>query len=88
VEPEDNAETDEPAKVPEHVENYIRIFNAVTGLNIDKEEMIRQSERVYNFQRTFNIRRGYGLREHDAHPYRAEDLYWSWHIRPAEPMIL
>lgn len=33
--------------------------------------MIRQSERVYNFQRIFNIRRGYGLRKHDAQPYRA-----------------
>jgi len=71
VEPVDNAETDEPAKVPEHVQNYITIFNAVTGLNIDNKEMIRQSERVYNFQRTFNIRRGYGLRKHDAQPYRA-----------------
>ncbi len=71
VEPADNAETDEPGKVPEHVQNYVTIFNAVTGLNIDKEEMIRQSERVYNFQRTFNIRRGYGLRKHDAQPYRA-----------------
>lgn len=71
VEPANNAETDEPGKVPEHVQNYITIFNAVTGLNIDKKEMIRQSERVYNFQRTFNIRRGYGLRKHDAQPYRA-----------------
>ncbi len=33
--------------------------------------MVRQSERVYNFQRIFNIRRGYGLRKHDAQPYRA-----------------
>ncbi|MBT3756479.1 MAG: aldehyde:ferredoxin oxidoreductase, partial [Candidatus Cloacimonetes bacterium] len=71
VEPADNVETDEPGKVPEHVQNYVTIFNAVTGLNIDKAEMIRQSERVYNFQRTFNIRRGYGLRKHDAQPYRA-----------------
>lgn len=71
VEPVNNAETDEPGKVPEHVQNYITIFNAVTGLSIDKEEMIRQSERVYNFQRIFNIRRGYGLRKHDAQPYRA-----------------
>jgi len=71
VEPEDNAEQDEPAKVPEHVDNYVTIFNAVTGQAIDKDEMIRQSERVYNFQRIFNIRRGYGLREHDAQPYRA-----------------
>ncbi len=71
VEPEGNAETDEPAKVPEHLDNYVTIFNAVTGSNIDKHELIRQSERVYNFQKTFNIRRGYGLREHDAQPYRA-----------------
>ncbi|MFC2152976.1 aldehyde ferredoxin oxidoreductase family protein, partial [Bacteroidota bacterium] len=71
VEPENNAETDEPAKVPEHVDNYVTIFKAVTGLDFDKEEMIRQSERVYNFQRIFNIRRGYGVRKDDAQPYRA-----------------
>ncbi|MFH0866036.1 MAG: aldehyde ferredoxin oxidoreductase C-terminal domain-containing protein [Bacteroidota bacterium] len=71
VEPENNKESDEPAKVPEHVDNYITIFNSVTGKNIDKHELIRQSERVYNFQRIFNIRRGYGLRKHDAQPYRA-----------------
>jgi aldehyde:ferredoxin oxidoreductase len=71
VEPENNHTTKEPAKVPEHVENYITIFNAVTGGNIDNKELIRQSERVYNFQRIFNIRRGYGLRKHDAQPYRA-----------------
>jgi len=71
VEPENNKQTDEPAKVPEHVDNYVTIFNSVTGKNIDKKELIRQSERVYNFQRVFNIRRGYGLRKHDAQPYRA-----------------
>jgi aldehyde:ferredoxin oxidoreductase len=71
VEPESNAMSDEPAKVPEHVDNYVTIYNAVTGSNIDKHEIIRQSERVYNFQRIFNIRRGYGLRKHDAQPYRA-----------------
>lgn len=71
VEPENNAETDEPAKVPEHVDNYVTIFRAVTGKPFDKEEMIRQSERVYNFQRIFNIRRGYGMRKHDRQPYRA-----------------
>jgi len=71
VEPENNKQTDEPAKVPEHVDNYVTIFNAVTGKNVDKHEIIRQSERVYNFQRVFNIRRGYGLRIHDAQPYRA-----------------
>ncbi|MBT3301733.1 MAG: aldehyde:ferredoxin oxidoreductase [Bacteroidetes bacterium] len=71
VEPAGNAETDEPAKVPEHVDNYVTIYKAVTGLEFDKEEMIRQSERVYNFQRVFNLRRGYGTREFDAQPYRA-----------------
>ncbi len=71
VEPENNAETDEPAKVPEHVDNYVTIFKAVTGLDFDKQEMIRQSERVYNFQRIFNLRRGYGKRANDAQPYRA-----------------
>jgi len=71
VEPESNKESAEPAKVPEHVDNYVTIFNAVTGLNVDKHDLIRQSERVYNFQRTFNIRLGYGLRKHDAQPYRA-----------------
>jgi aldehyde:ferredoxin oxidoreductase len=69
--PEGNSETDSPEKVPEHVQNYVDIFNAVTGKNIDKDEMIRQSERVYNFQRVFNLRLGFGTREHDAAPYRA-----------------
>jgi len=71
VEPENNAETDEPAKVPEHVDNYVTIFKAVTGKDFDKNEMILQSERVYNFQRIFNLRRGYGVRKYDAQPYRA-----------------
>jgi aldehyde:ferredoxin oxidoreductase len=71
VEPESNAEADEPAKVPEHVDNYVTIYKAVTGKDFDKYEMIRQSERVYNFQRIFNLRRGSGLRKHDAQPYRA-----------------
>jgi aldehyde:ferredoxin oxidoreductase len=72
VEPEDNAQSDEPAKVPEHVDNYVTIYKAVTGKeHFDKHELIRQSERVYNFQRIFNIRMGKGLRQHDAQPYRA-----------------
>ncbi len=71
VEPENNKQTDEPAKVPEHVDNYLTIFTAVTGLPIDNKELILQSERVYNFQKIFSIRRGYGLRKNDAQPYRA-----------------
>jgi len=71
VEPEDNHTHAEPGKVPEHVDNYVAIYKAVTGNDFNKEQLIEQSERVYNFQRIFNIRRGFGLRKHDAQPYRA-----------------
>jgi aldehyde:ferredoxin oxidoreductase len=71
VEPENNAQTDEPAKVPEHVDNYVAIYKAVTGREFDKKRLIEDSERVYNFQRVFNLRRGYGTRIHDRQPYRA-----------------
>lgn len=71
VVPESNAEVDEPHKIPEHVDNYVAIYEGVTGKPFNKEELIRQSERVYNFQRVFNLRRGYGKRMHDAQPYRA-----------------
>ncbi len=72
VEPANNAETDEPNKVPEHVQNYVDIFNAITGSTIDKEELLLQSERVYNFQRVFNLRMGYGKRKDDSIPYRSQ----------------
>lgn len=71
VVPPSNAEADEPHKIPEHVDNYVEVYKGVTGQPFDKDELIRQSERVYNFQRIFNIRRGFGLRKHDAQPYRA-----------------
>lgn len=71
ITPADNALTDEPHKIPEHVQNYVDLFNAVTGNNIDKEEMILQSERVYNFQKVFNLRMGVGLRKDDQIPYRS-----------------
>jgi len=71
VEPENNAMTDEPAKVPEHVDNYVTIYKAVTGKEFDKVRLVEDSERVYNFQRVFNLRRGFGTRIHDRQPYRA-----------------
>ncbi|MBN1150579.1 aldehyde:ferredoxin oxidoreductase [candidate division WOR-3 bacterium] len=71
ITPADNARTDEPAKVPEHVQNYVDIFNAITGNGIDKEGLILQSERVYNFQRVFNLRLGHGKRADDWIPYRS-----------------
>jgi aldehyde:ferredoxin oxidoreductase len=71
VEPESNALSEEPAKVPEHVDNYIAIYKAVTGREFDKKRLVEDSERVYTFQRVFNLRRGFGTRIHDRQPYRA-----------------
>lgn len=71
IEPESNAETDEPAKVPEHVDNYVTLYKSVTGRAFDKEKLIEDSERIYTFQRIFNLRRGFGTRAHDAQPFRA-----------------
>jgi aldehyde:ferredoxin oxidoreductase len=68
--PPDNDLTDEPAKIPEHVQNYVEVFSGVTGREVTKEDLITQSERIYQFQRVFNIRLGHGLRDHDAVPYR------------------
>ena len=71
IEPADNAQTAEPAKVPEHVYNYCELFSGITGREIQKEDIIKMSEKVYNFQRVFNIRMGKGLRQHDLPPYRS-----------------
>jgi len=69
--PESNKTAQEPAKVPEHVDNYIAIYTAITGKHLDIQELILQSERVYNFQKVFNLRMGKGKRSDDIPPYRA-----------------
>ena len=71
IEPADNALTDEPAKVPEHVENYTWLYEGMTGKKVTGADLILQSEKVYNFQRVFNLRRGSGTRKDDRIPYRA-----------------
>ncbi len=71
IEPANNAETAEPAKVPDHVDNYCNVFTGVTGKDVTPGDLILQSERVYNFQRVFSVRMGLGTREHDAIPYRS-----------------
>ena len=73
IEPESNATADEPAKVPEHIKNYVEFFVGVTGREDVKsgDDLVRMSEAVYNFQRVFNLRVGFGTREHDAIPYRS-----------------
>jgi aldehyde:ferredoxin oxidoreductase len=69
--PEDNQETEEPAKVMKHVQWYAEYFSAVTGRKVAPQDLIPMSEAVYNFQRIFNLRMGYGNRKHDTLPYRA-----------------
>jgi aldehyde:ferredoxin oxidoreductase len=71
IEPANNAETSEPSKVPEHVQNYVEFQNAMTGWNVTKEDLILQSERCYNWQRAMNVWMGRGQRKDDWIPFRA-----------------
>lgn len=69
--PANNNETDEPNKVPEHVQNYCDLYEGLTGQPVTPADLLAQSERVYTFQRLFALRLGFGTREHDYPPYRA-----------------
>lgn len=71
VEPANNAQTLEPSKVPEHVQNYVEYQNAMTGWNVTKEDLILQSERCYNWQRAMNVWMGRGQRKDDWIPFRS-----------------
>jgi aldehyde:ferredoxin oxidoreductase len=68
--PESNKTAAEPQKVPEHVENYTWIYEGVTGKKVTIDDILLESEKVYNFQRLFNLRMGYGTRQYDYPPYR------------------
>ncbi|NLK19069.1 MAG: aldehyde:ferredoxin oxidoreductase [Synergistaceae bacterium] len=86
VEPVDNQiryKGIEAAKVPEHVENYLAIYEAVTGKPLSKEEMILQSEKMYNFERIFNFRMGKGTRAEHNIPDRALGPVFpdEWEVR-------
>jgi aldehyde:ferredoxin oxidoreductase len=69
--PVSNKTATEPQKVPEHVENYTWLYEGVTGKKVTIDDIILESEKVYNFQRLFNLRLGYGTRIYDYPPYRA-----------------
>lgn len=71
VTPTDNNRTAEPNKVPEHVENYTWLYEGLSGRTAEPEDLIAQSERVYNLQRLLALKLGFGTREHDYPPYRA-----------------
>ncbi|MHA1682483.1 MAG: aldehyde ferredoxin oxidoreductase family protein [Promethearchaeota archaeon] len=60
------------ATIPDHVNWYAQYYSAITGMKSEPADLIRMSERVYNFQRIFNVRLGGGLREQDSNlPFRA-----------------
>ena len=70
VVPADNALTDEPHKIPDHVYNYFKFFEGMTGIELDEDKMLDQSARVYNLQRIMNRMLGFGTRKDDYMPYR------------------
>ncbi len=74
IAPANNAVNNPPqqaAKIPEHVENYWKYFEGMTGIELDEQKMLDQSARVHNLQRIMNYLLGYGTREYDMPPYRA-----------------
>ncbi|MGM0688186.1 MAG: aldehyde ferredoxin oxidoreductase C-terminal domain-containing protein [Bacillota bacterium] len=73
VAPADNSKypPQEAAKIPEHVENYWKFFEGMTGKPIDEKEMLLQAERVFNLQRIMSYYLGYGTRKDDIPPLRA-----------------
>jgi len=79
VVPADNKQTSEPAKVPKHVEFYVKFYSAMSGKKVGGDDLIVMSEKVYNFQRVFNIRQGKGLRINDSFiPYRSAGPVTDW----------
>jgi aldehyde:ferredoxin oxidoreductase len=71
VTPPSNATSKEPAKIPEHVQNYADIMGATLGREIKPQDLIDMSEKVYNFQRAMNVWMGRGTRKDDRLPFRA-----------------
>ena len=59
------------AKVPEHVEDFFKFFEGMTGETLDEEKMLDQSARVHNLQRVMCRMLGFGTRKDDMPPYRA-----------------
>lgn len=72
VVPADNyLEKEEAHKIPDHVRNYWKFFEGMTGIELDEEKMLDQSARVYNLQRAMSRMLGFGKRKDDIIPYRA-----------------
>ncbi len=73
VAPADNSKypPQEAAKIPDHVENYWKFFEGMTGIPVDEDKMLLQAERVFNLQRLMSYYLGYGTRKDDLPPLRA-----------------
>ncbi len=59
------------AKIPEHVENYFKFIEGMTGVKLDEKKMLEQSARIYNLQKVMCLMLGKGQRKDDIPPYRA-----------------
>ncbi len=66
-----NYKPQEAAKVPEHVEDFFKFHEGMTGKPLDEESMLAQSARVHNLQRVMSRMFGFGTRKSDMPPYRA-----------------
>lgn len=87
IEPTDNSlkyKGIEAARVPEHLKNYLDIYEAITGKPLSREAMILQSEKVYNFERIFNLRMGKGTSKFHEAPDRGLGPVFEdeWMARP------
>lgn len=61
----------EAAKIPEHVEDFLKFYEGMTGKPLDEEGMLEQSARVHTLQRLMCVMLGYGRKVDDFPPYRA-----------------
>ena len=61
----------EAAKIPDHVYNYWKYYEGMTGNKLDEESMLNMSARVYNLQRLIGMMLGKSKRNEDIPPYRA-----------------
>ena len=73
VVPPDNKKYPPPvaAKIPEHVENFFKFFEGMTGMSLTEEKALDQSARAHNLQRLLCYVLGQGTRKDDMPPYRA-----------------
>lgn len=69
--PADNYLEKEPEKVPDHVRNYCKFFEGMTGKPVTIEDLLNQSARAYNLQRVIAFMFDRGRRKDDKPPYRA-----------------